>query len=100
MKAINQSLLSLLLLTVFATAVAADDQKSSRSAGKLQGDQSIDLAQELEQREPLVYPNSGVAENYASRPANAANAEIRGVEADFTVAPYSAPGLTVASGVR
>ncbi|MEC7162320.1 MAG: TonB-dependent receptor, partial [Pseudomonadota bacterium] len=28
--------------------------------------------------------------------ANAANAEIRGIEADFTVAPYSAPGLTVA----
>ncbi|MBX7513546.1 TonB-dependent receptor [Qipengyuania sp. GH38] len=28
--------------------------------------------------------------------ANAANAEIRGVEADFTVAPYSVPGLTVA----
>ena len=76
MKAINQSLLSLLLLTVFATAVAADDQKSSRSAGKLQGDQSIDLAQELEQREPLIYPNSGVAENYASRPANAANAGV------------------------
>ncbi|MXO94817.1 TonB-dependent receptor [Erythrobacter aquimaris] len=28
--------------------------------------------------------------------ANAANAEIRGVEADFTLAPYSVPGLTVA----
>ena len=27
---------------------------------------------------------------------NAANAEIKGVEADFTFAPYSAPGLTVA----
>lgn len=27
---------------------------------------------------------------------NAANAEIRGIEADFTVAPYSLPGLTVA----
>lgn len=27
---------------------------------------------------------------------NAANAEIKGVEADFTIAPYSAPGLTVA----
>jgi len=28
--------------------------------------------------------------------ANAADAEIKGVEADFTFAPYSAPGLTVA----
>ncbi|WP_435202337.1 TonB-dependent receptor [Qipengyuania sp. 902] len=28
--------------------------------------------------------------------ANAADAEIKGLEADFTVAPYSAPGLTVA----
>lgn len=27
---------------------------------------------------------------------NAANAEIRGIEADFTVAPYALPGLTVA----
>nr|WP_137676530.1 TonB-dependent receptor [Parerythrobacter lutipelagi] len=27
---------------------------------------------------------------------NAANAEIKGVEADFTIAPYSAPGLTIA----
>ncbi|QZD86717.1 TonB-dependent receptor [Qipengyuania psychrotolerans] len=31
--------------------------------------------------------------------ANAANAEIKGVEADFTVAPYSLPGLTVAGAV-
>ena len=30
---------------------------------------------------------------------NAANAEIKGVEADFTVAPYSLPGLTVAGAV-
>ena len=28
--------------------------------------------------------------------ANAADAEIKGIEADFTLAPYSAPGLTVA----
>ncbi|EDL48469.1 TonB-dependent receptor [Erythrobacter sp. SD-21] len=31
--------------------------------------------------------------------ANAANAEIRGVEADFTVAPYSMPGLTLSGAV-
>jgi len=30
---------------------------------------------------------------------NAANAEIRGVEADFTIAPYALPGLTVAGAV-
>lgn len=30
---------------------------------------------------------------------NAANAEIKGVEADFTVAPYSTPGLTVAGAI-
>jgi outer membrane receptor protein involved in Fe transport len=30
---------------------------------------------------------------------NAANAEIKGIEADFTIAPYSAPGLTVAGAV-
>ncbi|MEP2736543.1 MAG: TonB-dependent receptor [Erythrobacter sp.] len=30
---------------------------------------------------------------------NAANAEIKGVEADFTIAPYSLPGLTVAGAV-
>jgi len=30
---------------------------------------------------------------------NAANAEIRGIEADFTVAPYSLPGLTVSGAM-
>lgn len=30
---------------------------------------------------------------------NAANAEIKGIEADFTVAPYALPGLTVAGAV-
>ncbi len=30
---------------------------------------------------------------------NAANAEIKGVEADFTIAPYSLPGLTIAGAV-
>ncbi len=30
---------------------------------------------------------------------NAANAEIKGVEADFTIAPYSLPGLTVTGAV-
>ena len=40
------------------------------------------------------YEKSDTTENPAS--ANAADAEIKGVEADFTFAPYSAPGLTVA----
>ena len=76
MKILNQALLILALVFMMAGASAAESLKSSRSAGKIQADESVDLGQELKRLEPLRYPDSGVAENYASRPANSANAGV------------------------
>jgi len=52
-----------------APARAEDSLQSSRSAGKLQIDESVDLAAELEKQQPTVRPRALTAEDYASSPA-------------------------------
>ena len=63
--------LSMLLLATLFEARAADSMQSSRSAGKLQHDGSIELASELEQREALIREIPQVSEDYASRQLDA-----------------------------
>jgi len=58
-------LMSSLLLGVDASA--AGSMQSSRSAGKLLQDDSVDLSVELGQREALIRAKPSTAENYASR---------------------------------
>ncbi len=69
MKSLAIVLILVPALLVAAPARAGDSLQSSRSAGKLQADETIDLAAELEQREPMVRPMAREAENYASSPA-------------------------------
>ena len=57
--------LTIALLGVGTTPFAADDTISSRSAGKLKADQSIDLSAELESRDALTRARPTEAENYA-----------------------------------
>ncbi len=54
------------LLTVVGATSAADALQSSRSAGKLATDTSVDLAQELKLREPLSRVAPTVSEDYVS----------------------------------
>ena len=67
MKAIAFLLLPAVLLLGTGPASAEDSQQSSRSAGKLRQDQSIDLSQALQQAEPITRSKSLDAENYAMR---------------------------------
>lgn len=69
MKSLAIVLILLPALLLHAPLRAEDAQQSSRSAGKLKIDQSIDLAAELELREPVVRPPALAAENYASSPS-------------------------------
>jgi len=61
-------LLLLPALLVEAPARADDALQSSRSAGKLKLDSSVDLAAELELREPVARPRPQTSEDYASSP--------------------------------
>ena len=61
-------LILLSAVLVEAPARAGDALQSSRSAGKLKLDQSVDLAAELEALEPIVRAAARAAEDYASSP--------------------------------
>ena len=67
------AIISILLLQAalgLAPASAGETWQASRSAGKLQSDASIDLAAELESREPVVRKQPSEAENYAALPSS------------------------------
>ena len=66
MKTLGVILLAIAMLGLNLNAGAAETQPSSRSAGKLKLDQSVDLRQLLRQQEPLVNARSAVSENYAA----------------------------------
>ena len=68
MKTIAILMLSAALLAVETPALAAEVQQSSRSAGKLKLDRSIDLSAELEQRELVIKVRPQAPENYAELP--------------------------------
>jgi hypothetical protein len=61
--------LSLLLLGAQSSAFAAEVEQSSRSAGKLKQDRSIDLSAELKKRELTVRAAPTESENYAQSEA-------------------------------
>ncbi len=67
MKSRTLLLLSALLLAGAGPAGAAGELQSSRSAGKLRQDQTIDLRRMLEQAEPVIREKPERAENYAAR---------------------------------
>jgi len=69
MKIIAIPLLSALLLVANTFANAEDGLQTSRSAGKLRTDQSIDLSAVLKQREAVSRPVATESENYAARPS-------------------------------
>ena len=71
MKTIAVILSSALLLAVGTSAFAADERLVSRSAGKLQQDQSVDLSAELKLREPLSRARPSQSENYTQSPTAA-----------------------------
>ena len=60
-------LLPALLLVGAGSTPAADVTQSSRSAGKLQQDGSVELSQVLQQSEVVTRVYTGAAENYAAR---------------------------------
>ena len=66
MKSLAIILLSVTLAGTGAVAFADEALQSSRSAGKLQQDQSVDLSAELRQLDPLIKSRPSVAEDYAS----------------------------------
>lgn len=68
MKSLALVLLLLPALLVESPAQAEDSILSSRSAGKLKLDASVDLSAELELREPVVRERPQLSEDYASSP--------------------------------
>jgi len=68
MKTIGIILSSALLLAAGSSAFAADELLVSRSAGKLQQDQSIDLSTELKLSEPVSRAQPSQSENFAQSP--------------------------------
>ena len=69
MKSLAIMLILLPALLVVAPARAQEELQSSRSAGKLKADETIDLGAELEAREPTVRARALEAEDWASSPA-------------------------------
>jgi hypothetical protein len=67
MKMIRYLFLTALMLVLLGSASADDNLQSSRSAGKLRQDQSVDISRQLQVREPLTRHKTGQAENYAAR---------------------------------
>jgi len=68
MKTLANLMLFAALLVLGTTAQAAGDSLSSRSAGKLKADASVDLAAELKSAETLVRARPEQPENYAQSP--------------------------------
>jgi len=66
MKTLGVILVAIAMLGFNLNAGAAETQQSSRSAGKLKLDQSVDLKQALAQLEPVIRAKSAVSENYAA----------------------------------
>ncbi len=66
MNALTRTLVAAGLLAAAGAAGAAETLQSSRSAGKLVADGSVDLAQELKQREPLTRTAPATSEDYVS----------------------------------
>ncbi len=66
MNALAKILLGIAVLAVAGAAGAAETLQSSRSAGKLQADSGIDLAQELKLREAVSREAPAASEDYAS----------------------------------
>ena len=66
MKTLGIILVVMAMFGLTPTVYAAETQQSSRSAGKLKLDQSIDLTQALRQQEPVVRARSAESENYAA----------------------------------
>ena len=67
MKSIRYLFLTALMWVLLSSASAADNLQSSRSAGKLRQDQSVDISRQLRLSEPLARHRTGQAENYAAR---------------------------------
>ncbi len=67
MKSIRYLFLTALMLVLLGSASADDNLQSSRSAGKLRQDQSVDISRQLQVSEPLTRHKTGQAENYAAR---------------------------------
>jgi hypothetical protein len=67
MKSIRYLFLTALMWVLLGSASAADNLQSSRSAGKLRQDQSVDISRQLRLSEPLARHKTGQAENYAAR---------------------------------
>ena len=67
MRTLAIILLSTLLLATVFEALATESMQSSRSVGKLQQDESIDLGLEIGRRETVTRARPSVAEDYASR---------------------------------
>lgn len=63
MKTLMTLLIGVALLGLQGPAAAEQTVQISRSAGKLQSDQSIDLSARIEQQDPIVREKSAVAEN-------------------------------------
>ena len=76
MKTLGILLLSLALLGYNLPAVAAEQQQTSRSAGKLRLDQDTDLSQVLKTRDPVTKTRPSEPENYA---ASAARQGLEGI---------------------
>ena len=76
MKTVAIILMTAVLLGAEPSALAADERLVSRSAGKLQQDQSIDLTARLESSEPVIRAKPTQAENYAQSPTAEAHAGI------------------------
>ena len=66
MEALRLVIVTLVGLSLMSPGFAADTQQSSRSAGKLRQDQSIDLSQRLKQTEPVVRSKPSAPENFAA----------------------------------
>ena len=69
MKPLAIVLILLPALLVVAPARAQEELQSSRSAGKLRADESIDLGVKLESLEPTIRSRAVEAEDWASSPA-------------------------------
>ena len=67
MKSIRYLFLTALMWVLLDSASADGNLQSSRSAGKLRQDQSVDISRQLQVSEPLTRHKTGQAENYAAR---------------------------------
>ena len=71
MKTSDFVIVAVVLLGLSSAALAEDSQLSSRSAGKLRQDQSVDLSAVLEQKAPLSRARTDADESYVGSGAGA-----------------------------